>query len=580
MKKQSLIRQDQHKWKVHLQRQQEPSADQPVSFAPLPSRETPTVLGSIDAARSRSRHQSVQGVNDRTEGLSMTTKRNRNGIVATVWLLTLSLAAPVWGGEFSRGINDALGPRYNPGSHQQPRREHRGLDAVRRWNAIAIDASGLDHTPVASGETRIFGEQLGPARSSRAMAMVHIAIFDAVIAITGGYRSYTGIAPAAKDTSMSAAIAQAAHDTLAELFPSQAPDLSAALKEDLKSIRDERAKNNGIDVGRRAAAAILALRQNDGSEHPEPRVGVDYITSDEPGKWRQDPISQIPLALGARWAEVKPFVMKSASQFRVPPPPALNSRKYAAAFDEVKELGGDGIVTPTVRTDEQTGIGIFWAYDGTPSLCAPPRLYNQVTTQIAEQMALNTVELARLLALVNTAMADAAIAIWESKYYYDYWRPVTGIREADEGTGPTGKGDGNPATVGDPAYSPLGAPASNLNGPNFTPPFPAYPSGHAGFGGALFQILRKFYGRDRVPFTFVSDEYNGITQDNNGVVRPLKPRSFSSLSEAEEENGQSRIYLGIHWAFDKTEGIAQGQRVGNYVFDHAFVPQHRKMKKH
>jgi hypothetical protein len=165
---------------------------------------------------------------------------------------------------------------------------------------------------------------------------------------------------------------------------------------------------------------------------------------------------------------------------------------------------------------------------------------------IADQRGSDAVKLARLLALVNVAMADAGIAIWESKYYYEYWRPVTGIREADAGTGPTGAGDGNPATVGDPAFMPLGAPASNLNGPNFTPPFPSYPSGHAGFGGALFEILRNFYGTDDIPFTFVSDEFNGVTLDNNRNVRPLIPRSFSSLSEAEEENGQSRIYLGIH----------------------------------
>ena len=142
---------------------------------------------------------------------------------------------------------------------------------------------------------------------------------------------------------------------------------------------------------------------------------------------------------------------------------------------------------------------------------------------------------------------------------------------ADPGSGPTGAGDGNPATVGDPSFMPLGAPASNLAGPNFTPPFPAYPSGHAGFGGALFQTLRTFYGTDDIAFTFVSDEFDGVTQDNGGTVRPLLPRSFSSLSEAEEENGQSRIYLGIHWAFDKTEGIAQGRRVADYVFANAFA---------
>ena len=172
-------------------------------------------------------------------------------------------------------------------------------------------------------------------------------------------------------------------------------------------------------------------------------------------------------------------------------------------------------------------------------------------------------------------MADAGIAIWESKYFYEFWRPVTGIRAADQGTGPTGEGDGNPTTGGDPTFTLLGAPASNLTGPNFTLPFPAYPSGHAGFGGALFQILRHFYQTDDIAFTFVSDEFNGVTQDNDSNVRPLIPRSFASLSQAEEENGQSRIYLGIHWEFDKTEGITQGRRVANYVFKHAFVPLHR-----
>ncbi len=122
-------------------------------------------------------------------------------------------------------------------------------------------------------------------------------------------------------------------------------------------------------------------------------------------------------------------------------------------------------------------------------------------------------------------------------------------------------------------WSPLGAPASNLQGPNFTPPFPAYPSGHAVFGGALFQTLRNFFGTDDIAFTFVSDELNGVTRGNDGIVRPLMPRSFDSLSEAEEENGQSRIYLGIHWSFDKTEGIAQGRRVANYVFRNAFQPR-------
>ena len=299
---------------------------------------------------------------------------------------------------------------------------------------------------------------------------------------------------------------------------------------------------------------------------------MDYTTSNLPGHWRQDPISQIPIALGVHWGACKTFVIKSSTQFLAPPPPDMTSARYAAAYNEVRSFGGDGITTPTQRTAEQTFIGTFWAYDGTPSLCAPPRLYNQITVHIANQTHLRPVELARLLALVNVSMADTAMGIWEAKYHYDFWRPITGIRESDPGTGPTGTGDGNPATVGDPTFTPLGAPASNLNGPNFTPPFPAYPSGHAGFGGAIFEILRRFYGTDNIGFTFVSDEFDGVTKDHNGNVRPYMPRSFSSLSQAEDENGQSRIYLGIHWHFDKTAGINQGQRIADYIFDHAFLP--------
>ncbi len=482
----------------------------------------------------------------------------------SVFALSLSLAFAAFAGRPSDGLRDAFGPHYKA---KQPSPKHgpkAGLDSVRRWNQITIDASGIDHAGAR--------EQLGPCRASRAMAIVHIAIFDTVNAASGKYESYTGVQAPKGAISMQAAISQAAHDTLVALFPAQTASFDALLAEDLAQVKNKKDKVNGIDLGRRSAAAILALKANDGSEIPEPRVNTvgGYMTSDQPGRWRQDPISLIPLALGAHWYQCKPFVLESASQYRVPPFPALNSPEYAVAFNEAKRLGGDGVITPTDRTPDQTHAGLFWAYDGTPSLCAPPRLYNQITVQIADQMGTDAIQLARLLALVNVAMADAGIAVWDSKYFHDIWRPITGIREADAGTGPTGLGDGNPGTAGDALFSPLGAPASNLMGPNFTPPFPAYPSGHAGFGGALFQTLRRFYGTDNIAFTFVSDEFNGITKDNNGNERPLLPRSFSTLSQAEEENGQSRIYLGIHWSFDKTEGIAQGRRVGDYVFDHTF----------
>ncbi len=477
----------------------------------------------------------------------------------------------------TRSEHEVWGPRYrSPTQAQRPGRRHRRgpgtLARLRYWNEIAIDASGLDHTPVQPGETRIFGEQLGPGRSSRAMAIVHIAMFEAVNAIKRDYASYAGIPAAHPNTSMDAAIAQAAHDTLVALFPSQIETFDNLLSEDLDNIQPANRREAGILLGQRTAAAILAMRADDHSQHAEQRVGIDYIPSNDPGFWRQDPISLIPLALGAQWGEVTPFVLTSAAQFRVPPPPSMSSADYATAFDEVKRLGGDGIGTPTERSEDQTQIGIYWAYDGTPSLCAPPRLYNQIAVQIAEQKRSDVSELARLLALVNTAMADSGTSAWESKYFYAVWRPVTGIRESDPGTGPTGIGDGNAATFGDPTFSPLGAPASNLTGPNFTPPFPAYPSGHAVFGGALFQMLRNFYGTDRIRFTFVSDEMNGVTPGNDGMPRPLTPRSFLTLSQAEEENGQSRIYLGIHWAFDKTSGITQGRQIADYVFQHSFRP--------
>jgi hypothetical protein len=444
-------------------------------------------------------------------------------------------------------------------------------DSVLYWNEVMTDANAIDHTPPDEGESRIFGEQLGPARTSLAFAIVHIAIFDAVNAIAGGYQSYTGLDRAPDGTSVQAAVAQAAHDTLAVLFPSQQPRFAALLAEDLRRIPAGPAKENGIEVGRCAAEAILALRADDGSDHPEPVIGVDYFPGNKPGKWRPDPISQSPLALGARWRTVKPLVIASATQFRIPPPPALASFAYAVAFDEVKALGGDGVTTPTVRTLDQTIAGIYWAYDGTPELGTPPRLYNQIVAQLARERGESVGELARLFALINVAMADTALAAWESKYYYRFWRPITGIRESDPGTGPTGAGDGNPLTVGDVNFTPLGAPASNTSGPNFTPPFPAYPSGHATLGSAIFQILRHVYGTDDIAFTFVSDEFNGKTRDNEGRVRPRIPRTFGSLSHAEEENGQSRIYLGIHWAFDKTEGTIQGRNVADYVFGNAFV---------
>jgi len=204
-------------------------------------------------------------------------------------MLALGLPVPAGADGIHGGLRDAFGPRFDarPNLREPRRRRQRGpgvTDRLRHWNQIAVDASGLDHTPVPPGDPRVFGEQLGPGRSSRALAIVHIAIFDAVNAVVGGYQSYTRLRAASQDASVEAAIALAAHDTLIAVFPSQKADLDAELVEDLSALRDGRAKANGVTLGRAAAAAILARRANDGAQHPEPRVGIDYITSDAPGK--------------------------------------------------------------------------------------------------------------------------------------------------------------------------------------------------------------------------------------------------------------------------------------------------------
>src|SRR5437763_10703324 len=184
----------------------------------------------------------------------------------------------------NHGFNEAFGPLFHPAPNIPPLVGPRhGLDSLHRWNVIAINATGLDHTPGAPGENRVFGEQLGPGRSSRAMAIVHVAMFDALDAVVGGYTSYTGTQAAPGPMSVDAAISQAARDTLTAMFPSQTATFDAYLAQDLALVRNAQQRANGIDLGHRAAAAILAIRLNDGSQVPEPRVDVDHFPSDQPG---------------------------------------------------------------------------------------------------------------------------------------------------------------------------------------------------------------------------------------------------------------------------------------------------------
>jgi hypothetical protein len=346
----------------------------------------------------------------------------------------------------------------------------------------------------------------------------------------------------------------------------------AALIETLARVPDGPSKTQGIVVGQLVASHMMKLRASDGSAEMD---NPPYVPIDALGFHQVDPTNPTQGFYGCHAGSITPFAMTTGSQFI---PPALDdasiagraaflqSDAYTAAYAEVLALGGDGITTPTVRTPEQTIIGIFWEYDARPGLGKPARLYNQIVRELAAQENNTVHQNARLFALANLAMADAGITAWSRKYQDQFWRPILGIRNAGS--------TGNPATVGDPNWTPFGAQPSNPFPGEiaFTPPWPAYTSGHATFGAAMFKILERFYGRDDISFIFISDEFNGITRGSDGKVRPIVARTFNSFSQAAFENGQSRIYLGVHWGFDRDEGIKSGKNVADYVFDNFLKP--------
>jgi hypothetical protein len=396
-------------------------------------------------------------------------------------------------------------------------------DVVIAWNHALIAA--------------IRADQFNVGLASRAMAMVMASMYDAVNDIDHAHAVYLTNATVLPSTSAIASASAAAYNVLVALFPDQKAQFDATLAESLASVPDGPDKAAGLALGQMVAENMLASRANDGST-----ADPVYTVGTAPGQWRPTP-PDFRIAWGPAWGHVKPFAIPSAADFQPPGPPPLDSAAYTSAYNEVKSLGA---VNSTTRTAEDNQIADFWAYD--TSVFGPPVVrFAQVTEQVALQQH-NTLEQdARLFALADLAMADAGIAAWDAKYTYSFWRPVTAIQQGDS--------DGNPDTIGDPTWMPLGAPGDGIRA-NFTPPFPAYISGHATFGGALFQTLANFYGTNQVAFTLTSDELPGVT------------RHFSSFSQAAEENGQSRIYLGIHWQFDKNDGIAVGDAIGNYVSQH------------
>ncbi len=409
-------------------------------------------------------------------------------------------------------------------------------DVVTGWNEIASQVL-IDNVDLQN-----------PGMSSRTMAMMNLAIHDS-LAMTGSFGTtgsvgqtfyqYNGIS-AATTASGTAAAASAAYTVLRSIYPDQQTSLEAKYSTAIAGIASGTARDSGIALGQSIGQSIVSRRANDGYN-----TMSQYQPTNLPGRWQPDPLNPSQEAWGPNWGNVQTFRIASVAPFLPSAPPPLSSQQYATSFNEVKELGA---IDSATRTQEQTDIGKFWAYDRV-GMGTPIRLYNQALRNIADIKNNTTEDNAKLFAKASVAMADAGIVAWNAKFEHDLWRPVTGIRQADT--------DGNPDTIADPNWTPLGAP--ELNDPDFTPPFPTYISGHATFGGALFASIENFYGTDSITFGLSSDELDG------------EIRMFDSLSEAMAENGRSRVYLGIHWDYDDTEGQLVGIDVANFISSSAFV---------
>ncbi len=448
------------------------------------------------------------------------------------------------------------------------------VDPIMDWNAVAIEVNRLSYS---SG---VVNDQPGPTRSSRALAIVHVAMFDAWNSIHRTYNPYLVQAPNFTNASDVAAVSQAAHDTLVAMYPHQKAFIDSNLTQSLAKVPNGLKETRGINVGKFVAQKILVARTNDGSE-----VAGEYVADGQPGHHAKDPLNLGQPFLTPAWGEVTPFGIPSTDAIPTPTVPSLTSDEYTQAYSQVMELGEE---LSTERTTDQTEIGIYWGYDVANGLGDPPRLYNQIARIIAIQEGNTVAENARMLTLINVAMADAGIQGWGVKYRDEFWRPIVAIRNGDA--------DGNEETAGNEDWSPLGAPLSNPLSPgediNFTPPFPAYTSGHAAFGAATFKTMQNFYQTDdisfSIPFDFVSDEFNGWTTDIHEMipdlvldhVRENRPRHFDSFSQAAAENAASRIFLGIHWRFDATEGVSAGNRIADYNFDHVMRPRSGRSPTH
>ena len=397
-------------------------------------------------------------------------------------------------------------------------------DVVTDWNQNAQQALLTANT--------------SPIASSRALAIVHVSVFDAVNGIERRYTPIHVDFDAPPGASRRAAAVQAAYATLVKLFPSQKATLDAERDASLASIasgeaaEDSQSIARGLEWGQQVADDILLWRSTDGfAPAPPPFLGGLGV-----GQWRPTPPGFLPGA-GPQFAHMTTWALNSPSQFRPSGPPALTSDQYAADFNEVKEIGS---INSSTRTADQTQIAVFWNGN-------TPAYWNRVATTVAAERHTTLSENARLLAMLNVAMADAVISCWDAKYTYVFWRPITAIRLAST--------DGNPATAEDAAWTPL----------LVTPNFPEYPSGHATVSPAAVVVLGTYFGNDS-EFTLTSETLPGVV------------RSYTSFTQAADEAFDARIYGGIHFRSACRDGRALGTQVGSFVVANVAQSIHGKRK--
>ena len=388
-------------------------------------------------------------------------------------------------------------------------------DVVTDWNNAALDAIRTGHTP--------------PPIASRSLGILHVSIYDAVNGIARTHEPYLAQSSVPASASREAAASAAAHDALVSLFPASASSFDALHATILATILDGPQKVAGIVWGEFVANQILAARANDGSDATVPPPG-----GSGPGVWVPTPPAFLPYLL-PQWGFVTPFSMNSSSQFRPPGPPSLDSQQYAEDYTEVKELGA---AVGSTRTEEQTEIALFWA-DGAGTE-TPPGHWNSIAQIIADGRGNTLEQNARLFALLNIAMADAAICSWDAKYEFHFWRPVTAIAFVEP----------------------------ELNWMSFivTPPFPDYTSGHSTFSAAAATVLPLFFGTEDLPFTIGSDFLPGVF------------RSFSTCFDAAQEAALSRIYGGIHFRSASEDGLQAGISIGEWTDSHYLQPKHNRRR--